>query len=165
VETVDLEEDEFGDDDLISPQAEMQHVPMPKPMKSEIPEFEQKLFSLNFSQIKIPQKPSQEATPEASKEQPQSKKSQENPREKSQEKPQGMPANEANPQRGFDRPVRSSTPEQRYHKPSWPIHKWEVKFRAETRNFAVLDFIKRVRSLAKAQRVSGCNIVRLGMTW
>jgi hypothetical protein len=34
------------------------------------------------------------------------------------------------------------------------VHKWDIKFSGDKKNFAVLDFIRKVKALAKAQRIS-----------
>ncbi len=106
LEPIEVEEDLFGDDDLISALEEFK-MSAPKLGKDETPEVKQKV-SLNFSQMKTPNV-SHKA--EAGKQQPRSTK----PHEKARENPQGGPAKEALPQKGVERPMRSSTPEPRYH--------------------------------------------------
>jgi hypothetical protein len=52
--------------------------------------------------------------------------------------------------------LRSSTPKPptSHFKPAFPVHKWDLKFSGERKNFAVLDFIRKVKALAKAQKLS-----------
>jgi hypothetical protein len=57
--------------------------------------------------------------------------------------------------------LRTSTPRTptvSHYKPPFPVHKWDVKFKGERKDFAVLDFIRRVNALAKAQKLSNQDL-------